>query len=175
MQADLVEDVGSFAAAGSSAIGFVGLLFTGPYKIPAVGFSATAVYTNTCGRCSYRGPWMMETMAREQMMDVIARQLGIDPLEFRRRNVVNEADLPFTTAAGLVYDAVSIGASLEQAAAMIDYDAFRAEQAARPRRGPPARRRARAVRRAVRHRHGQPGQRGAPSSASASTGRCRRS
>ena len=130
VKADLVEDVGSFAAAGSSAIGFVGLLFPGPYKIPKVGFSATAVYTNTCGRCSYRGPWMMETLAREQMMDVIARRIGLDPLEFRRINVVNEADLPFTTAAGLVYDAVSIGASLEQAAAMIDYEAFRVEQAA---------------------------------------------
>ena len=73
---------------------------------------------------------MMETLAREQMMDVTARRLGLDPLEFRRINVVNEADLPFTTAAGLVYDAVSIGASLEQAAAMIDYEAFRIEQAA---------------------------------------------
>ncbi len=128
VRAHLVEDVGSFAAAGSSSIGFVGLLFPGPYKIPRVGFSATAVYTNTCGRCSYRGPWMMETVVREQMMDVVARRLGLDPLEFRRRNVVNDADLPFTTAAGLVYDAVSIGASLEQAVAMVDYTAFRAEQ-----------------------------------------------
>jgi carbon-monoxide dehydrogenase large subunit len=128
VRAHLIEDVGSFAAAGSSSIGFVGLLFPGPYKIPRVGFSATAVYTNTCGRCSYRGPWMMETVAREQMMDVVARRLALDPLEFRRRNVVNEADLPFTTAAGLVYDAVSIGASLEQAVEMVDYTTFRAEQ-----------------------------------------------
>ena len=61
---------------------------TGPYKIPRIGFSAQGVYTNTCGRCSYRGPWMMETAAREQMMDIVARRLGIDPLELRRRNVV---------------------------------------------------------------------------------------
>jgi carbon-monoxide dehydrogenase large subunit len=73
---------------------------------------------------------MMETLVREQMMDVTARRIGLDPLEFRRINVVDEADLPFTTAAGLVYDAVSIGASLEQAVAMVDYDAFRAAQAA---------------------------------------------
>ena len=129
VRAELVEDVGSFAAAGSSAIGFVGLLFPGPYKIPRVGFSATAVYTNTCGRCSYRGPWMMETVVREQMMDVVARRVGLDPLELRRRNVVNEADLPFTTAAGMVYDSVSIGSSLEQAADMVDYEAFRRDQA----------------------------------------------
>ena len=74
---------------GSSAIGFVGMLFTGPVQDPhGSGSRRTAVYTNTCGRCSYRGPWMMETVGREQMMDTVARQLGIDPLELRRRNVV---------------------------------------------------------------------------------------
>ena len=128
-RAELVEDVGAFPAAGSSSIGFVGMLFAGPYTIPRVGFSARAVYTNTCGRCSYRGPWMMETVAREQMMDVIAARLGIDPLELRRRNVVADAHLPFRTATRMVYDDVSIAGSLEQAVAMIGYDAFRAEQA----------------------------------------------
>ena len=127
---ELVEDVGSFAAAGSSSIAFVGVLFPGPYKIPKIGYSARAVYTNTCGRCSYRGPWMMETLGREQMMDVAARHIGLDPLEFRRINVIHESELPYTTAAGFVYDGVSIAASLEQAAAMVGYDAFRAEQAA---------------------------------------------
>ncbi|WP_116996901.1 xanthine dehydrogenase family protein molybdopterin-binding subunit [Desertimonas flava] len=129
VRADLVEDVGAFPAAGSSAIGFVGLLFAGPYRIPKVAFSATAAYSNTCGRCSYRGPWMMETVIREQMMDHVARELGIDPLELRRRNVVRDIDLPYTTAAGLVYDRVSIAASLEQAVSMIGYDEIRAEQA----------------------------------------------
>jgi len=130
VKCDLIEDVGSFNAAGSSSIGFVGLLFPGPYKIQRVGFSAKAVFTNTCGRCSYRGPWMMETAAREQMMDIAARRLGIDPLEFRRINVITSAELPYTTAAGLVYDAVSIDGSLEQAVSMVGYEAFRAEQAA---------------------------------------------
>jgi len=129
-RAELVEDVGAFAAAGSSSIGFVGLVLPGPYRIPKVHFSATAVHTNTCGRCSYRGPWMMETLAREQMMDVIARTIGVDPLELRRRNVITEADLPFTTAAGLVYDTVTPAETLEQAADMIGYDGFREQQAA---------------------------------------------
>jgi carbon-monoxide dehydrogenase large subunit len=130
VRGELVEDVGAFPAAGSMAIGFVGLLFTGPYKIPKIQYKGTGVYTNTCGRCSYRGPWMMETVIREQMMDTVARQLEIDPLELRRRNVVGEHELPYTTAAGMVYDQVSIAASLEQAVEMIGYDALRAEQAA---------------------------------------------
>ena len=90
VRADLLEDVGAFPAAGSNAGGFVGMLFTGPYRIPKMSYSATAVYTNTCGRCSYRGPWMMETVVREQMMDRVAAAIGLDPLELRRRNVVRD-------------------------------------------------------------------------------------
>ena len=129
VRGELTEDVGSFAAAGSSAIGFVPMLFAGPYRIPKVQITARAAYTNTAGRCSYRGPWMMETLAREQMMDVAARAVGLDPLEFRRRNVIEASDLPYTTTAGLVYDSVSAAATLEQAADMIGYDTFRDEQA----------------------------------------------
>ncbi len=128
LRADLVEDVGSFPAPGSSAIGFVGALLPGPYRVPRIGYRATAVYTNTCGRCSYRGPWMMETMAREQMMDVIARTIGIDALELRRRNVVATAELPYTTATGMVYEATSIAESLEQAVEVIGWEQARAAQ-----------------------------------------------
>ncbi len=130
VRAELIENVGAFPAPGSSAGMFVGLVLPGPYRIGRLGFSAKAAYTNTCGKCSYRGPWMMETVAREQMMDVVARQIGIDPLEFRRRNVVTAADLPYTTAAGMYYDDISTAESLEQAAEMIGYDALRAEQEA---------------------------------------------
>ena len=129
VRGELTEDVGAFPAAGSSAVGFVGLLFTGPYRIPKMSFSANAVFTNTCGRCSYRGPWLMETVVREQMMDRVAAEIGLDPLEFRRRNVVRDQDLPYTTAAGMVYSEVSIAGSLEQAVEMIGYEQFRKEQA----------------------------------------------
>ena len=53
-----------------------------------LGASAQTVHTNTPGRGSYRGPWMIETVAREQMIDCLAARLGIDPLELRRRNVI---------------------------------------------------------------------------------------
>ena len=129
VRGELVEDVGAFPAGGSSSIGFVGVLFPGPYKIPKIGYSAKALFTNTCGRCSYRGPWLMETVVREQMIDVVAQRLGLDPLELRRRNVIDDGDLPYTTASGMFYDRVSIARSLEQAVAMIGYEELRAEQA----------------------------------------------
>jgi carbon-monoxide dehydrogenase large subunit len=71
---------------------------------------------------------MIETVVREQMMDHVAREIGIDPLELRRRNVIHGADLPYATATGMVYDVVTPSETLEQAVGMLDYVAFRAEQ-----------------------------------------------
>ncbi len=127
---DHLEDAGAYANGGTGGAGvFVAMMFPGPYRIPKLGWSTTSVWTNTCGRGAYRGPWMMETVAREQMMDVVARAVGLDPLEFRRRNVIRDNDLPYASASGMVYDHVSPSETLEQAASMIDYDAFRARQA----------------------------------------------
>jgi aerobic carbon-monoxide dehydrogenase large subunit len=104
------------------------MMFPGPYPIQALGYTAQGLFTNTGGHCAYRGPWMMETVAREQMVDVVADQLGIDPLEFRRRNVLQQTALPYTTATGITYEAVSPAETLDQAAELIGYDAFRREQ-----------------------------------------------
>ncbi len=130
-KADFLENVGSFPAGGSSSIRFSSMVFPGPYRIPRYKATARAVFTNTNGRCSYRGPWMVETVAREQMMDRAATKLGLDPLEVRRRNVIVGSDLPYKTAAGLTYDQISAAETLEQAAAIAGYDAFRSEQAAK--------------------------------------------
>ena len=72
---------------------------------------------------------MMETTGREQMVDVIAQQLGIDPLEFRRRNVISRAELPYTSA---MLDRRTTPSArprcLEQAAELIGYEQFRKDQ-----------------------------------------------
>jgi carbon-monoxide dehydrogenase large subunit len=71
---------------------------------------------------------MMETTGREQMVDVIALRLGIDPLEIRRRNVISRDELPYTSATSMVYDSVSPAECLEQAAELIGYQQFRHDQ-----------------------------------------------
>jgi aerobic carbon-monoxide dehydrogenase large subunit len=129
-KADFLESVGSFPPSGGSALAFTTLLFPGPYRIPAAAGSGRGAYTNTMGRGGYRGPWMIETVAREQMIDHVARQLGIDPLEMRRRNVIRDSDLPYQMATGLVYDQMTAAATLEQAAEMIGYDRLREQQRA---------------------------------------------
>jgi carbon-monoxide dehydrogenase large subunit len=124
------EDCGSYAVQGTGSSGSQAMMmFPGPYKIPIVLPASTAVYTNTCGRAAYRGPWMMETVAREQMMDHVAREVGLDPVEFRRRNLIGAEDLPYTTATTMVYDVVTPEETLDQALGMLDLGAFRAEQA----------------------------------------------
>ena len=71
---------------------------------------------------------MMETTGREIMVDAIAQKLGIDPLEFRRRNVISRAELPYTNAMKMVYEGVSPAECLEQAAELIGYEQFRKDQ-----------------------------------------------
>jgi len=123
------DDAGAYPMPGGSAGPLVGMLITGPYRVLYLAWESTEIYTNTCGSASYRGPWMMETTAREQMMDYTARQLGLDPLEFRRRNILHRSDLPYQSAGGMAIENVTPEETLEQAAAEIGYDAFRAEQA----------------------------------------------
>jgi carbon-monoxide dehydrogenase large subunit len=127
---DHLEETGAYPFGGSGGTGaFVTSLFPGPYKIPRLAWKTATVYTNHPGRGAYRGPWMMETVAREEAIEYAARELGVDPLELRRKNVVRWDDLPYTTPMGMTYDIVTPSECLEQAVAMLDYEAFRREQA----------------------------------------------
>jgi aerobic carbon-monoxide dehydrogenase large subunit len=129
---DLLEGVGSFPPGGGTGAGgmLVSLMFTGPYRIPKVGFSSRTVFTNTCGKAAYRGPWAVETIAREQMVDAVAREIGMDPLELRRRNVIHGSELPYALPSGMVYDLVTVDETLEQAAQKVGWEQLRKEQEA---------------------------------------------
>jgi carbon-monoxide dehydrogenase large subunit len=107
----------------------VGALFPGPYRVPRASFTTKTMYTNTVGRTAYRGPWQFETLAREMLLDIAARQMGIDPMELRRRNLLRRDELPYTNANGMPFDHISPMETFEQALDMLDYPAFRKEQA----------------------------------------------
>jgi len=113
----------------------VGALFPGPYRVPRGGFRVRTVYTNTVGRMPYRGPWQFESLAREVLLDIAARQMGIDPVELRRRNLLRREELPYANPNGMTYDNISPRETFEQALHMLDYEAFRAEQAEARRAG----------------------------------------
>ncbi|HKH51751.1 MAG TPA: xanthine dehydrogenase family protein molybdopterin-binding subunit, partial [Mycobacterium sp.] len=131
-----IENIGAYQTMGSMGSGaLVAPFLSNAYKVPKVGYANQAVYTNTCGKAPYRGPFLMYAVGIEQLMDTAARQIGIDPLELRRRNVIRTQDLPYTLPSTLCMDAITPAETLDQAASMIDYDGFRAEQAVARKQG----------------------------------------
>jgi carbon-monoxide dehydrogenase large subunit len=127
---DFVQDCGAYPTpwpAGPAAA--VGMLFPGPYRVPSGGFATKTIYTNTVGRTPYRGPWQFESLAREVLLDIAARRMGIDPVDLRRRNLLRRDELPYTNPNGMAYDNISPIETFEQALAMLDYEGFRHEQA----------------------------------------------
>jgi carbon-monoxide dehydrogenase large subunit len=133
---DLVQDCGAYPSPWPlMTAAAVGVFFPGPYRVPRAGFSVQTVYTNTVGRTAYRGPWQFETLAREVLLDIAARRIGIDPAELRRRNILKHDELPYRNPNGMTYDSISPHETLEQALEILGYDAFRAEQAAEREQG----------------------------------------
>lgn len=106
-------------------------ILPGPYRLPALAYDAYAVATNKCPAGAYRGVGMaLGTFVRERLIDMVARRAGLDPVDVRRRNLVDAAELPFATASGLVVDSGDFKQSLERALEAGDYAGLRS----RPRR-----------------------------------------
>lgn len=99
------------------------------YKLPAYGFLTRGWYSNTPGLAAYRGPWAMETLIRETALDRAAKQIGIDPVEIRRRNLVRLADQPRMTPFGMELADITPAECLEKLLQKFDVAAFRKEQA----------------------------------------------
>jgi carbon-monoxide dehydrogenase large subunit len=104
--------------------------FPGPYRIEAFDETVAASLTNKSPVAAYRGVgWTAANTVREIIIDEIARELGIDPIEIRRRNMLRSEELPYRSVTGQVYDSGSYLESLELATNAVDYPAFRALQA----------------------------------------------
>jgi carbon-monoxide dehydrogenase large subunit len=127
-----VADVGAYPACPAV---MDATLLPGPYRIPRLGFGMSMVWSNTMGKGAYRGPWMFETTAREMALDYTARELGIDPVDFRRKNLLSLQDLPFTSPSGQVFQEITPLETLEAALEILDYGAFRREQEQQRRHG----------------------------------------
>lgn len=106
-----------------------GLIIQGPYKIPRVGVEVIGVMTNTTPTDAYRGAGRPEaTYQIERMVDLFAGEIGMDPLEVRRKNLIQPDEFPYDNALGLQYDSGNYQRALNKALEMIDYDGFRKEQ-----------------------------------------------
>lgn len=134
----VVQDAGAYPRFGAFLPFMTGRMLTGTYDIPQAAMSARGVVTNTVPTVAYRGAGRPEAAAAiERMVDLFAAEIGMDPAEVRRRNLVSADRFPYTTAMGTVYDSGNYPEALELALAAADYDALRAEQARRRNAGDP--------------------------------------
>ncbi len=119
-QGHLIIDNGAYSM-DEPFLGQMAAMFAvGPYRIPHVDVAADVVYTNTQPSGSVRAPTGPTTCwALEQHHDVVAERVGLDPVEFRRRNLVHEGDEGPT---GQVFERIGVIETLEHAAAAIDWD-----------------------------------------------------
>jgi aerobic carbon-monoxide dehydrogenase large subunit len=106
----------------------VGIMLPGAYRFGAMSFDTTVVASNKASYVAYRGPWEMETWARERLLDNIARELNMDPVEIRRKNIVTKAQQPTKMLTGPSLDQVTAHETLERAVALMDYQSFRTQQ-----------------------------------------------
>ncbi|MBW2445937.1 MAG: xanthine dehydrogenase family protein molybdopterin-binding subunit [Deltaproteobacteria bacterium] len=104
--------------------------FTGPYTIPVARYDLTIVATNKLPQSPYRGMGPPPHFcALEQMMDIAARDLEIDPAEMRRKNFIPKDAFPYTIASGNEYDSGDYEAVLDGALELSDYPELRERQA----------------------------------------------
>jgi carbon-monoxide dehydrogenase large subunit len=137
LDVSVIVDTGSYPGMGMGAMvpDIMEAMLPGPYKIAALGFESTAVTTNKASYVAYRGPWASETFVRERILDLIARDLALDPLEVRLRNAAPRTDPPASMITGRPLAGVTTRESLERVAGIVDIPAFRRRQAEARARG----------------------------------------
>lgn len=105
------------------------MLMTGVYAIPAAEVQLLGVATTKVPTGPYRGAGRPEAAyIVEQMVDLVARDLGIDPVELRRRNLIPPDRFPYDNLLGYLYDSGDYGRALDRVCGLIGYDRQRVEQ-----------------------------------------------
>jgi len=133
MHCRVLADAGAYAGFGGGlAIGPTRMMAQGVYDFPSIRYDVAVVVTNTTPMGAFRGAGRPEAAEfLERMMDLAAGELGLDPVELRRRNLVAAFSEEFTTVMGTVYDVGDYRMALDEAVRLAGYDDLRAEQAAR--------------------------------------------
>ena len=130
LKVDLLADLGAYVALVGGGVPVLGaFMFNSIYKFPAYQFNCQTVLTNKTWTDAYRGAGRPEaTFGIERIMDELAHELGMEPLELREKNWIKHEEFPFTTVAGLEYDSGNYEAATARAKELFGYDALRAEQ-----------------------------------------------
>jgi len=130
MRVRLLANMGGYLQLLTPGIPLLGqTMFNGIYKMDAYDFTCTGVFTTTTPTDAYRGAGRPEaTFAIERIIDEVAVELSIDPVELRRKNWIRHDEFPFHTIGGETYDSGNYEAATARAMELFDYDGLRAEQ-----------------------------------------------
>ncbi|MGE3811264.1 MAG: xanthine dehydrogenase family protein molybdopterin-binding subunit [Candidatus Nanopelagicales bacterium] len=129
----LLADMGAYLQIITPGTPLLGMfMYSGIYKMEALNFECTGVYTNKTPTDAYRGAGRPEaTFAIERIVDELAAELGMEPMELRKKNWIKHEEFPYTQIAGLTYDTGNYEAATARAMELFGYDELRAEQKAR--------------------------------------------
>src|SRR5262245_62051910 len=128
----IYADGGAYPSIGSFLPFLTRSMSQGVYAIPKVEFTSWSAATNTTPTAAYRGAGRPEATAfLERIIDMAADELGIDPVEIRKRNFIPAEAFPLTTVTGANYDVGEFAVALDEACRVAGYDELRREQAAR--------------------------------------------
>ena len=136
LRTKVTADVGAYPGIGALLPFFTMTMASGPYRIPVVDFESVSVITNKAPVFPLRGAGRPEaTVSLERIVDLAAAELGMDPVELRRRNLLTSAEFPLSTPTGANMDSGDYARCLDLALETARYEDLRAEQARRRARG----------------------------------------
>ena len=129
---EVVQDSGAYPVLGSFLPNLTLLMSSGVYAIPRIEGEGRSLVTNTTPITSFRGAGRPEAcQAIERAVDLFAAEIGLDPIEVRRRNLIPSDAFPYTTASHATYDSGNYEGALDLALDAAGLDELRAEQALR--------------------------------------------
>ena len=139
LSVDLLADMGAYLMLVTPGVPLLGaFMFPSIYKMDAYSFRCTGIFTTKMPTDAYRGAGRPEaTFAIERIVDELAAELEIEPLELRERNWIKHEEFPYTTICGLTYDSGNYEAATAKARDLFGYDDLRAEQQRRRASGDP--------------------------------------
>ncbi|HSP17136.1 MAG TPA: molybdopterin cofactor-binding domain-containing protein [Thermoanaerobaculia bacterium] len=132
LRAKVWANLGAYLSTASTGIPTIlhGLMLSGVYKIPAIHEDVWGVFTNTTPVDAYRGAGRPEAIfIVERLVDLLAHELKMDPVDVRRKNLIPPFTDGYTVATGIVYDTGNYDAALNKALQMADYPKLRVQQA----------------------------------------------
>jgi len=138
MRFDYLSNLGAYVAFTGAVVNTIGLVNVncGVYDVQAVHVRGRLVLTNTVPTAAYRGAGRpVASYALERLVDEAAKEIGLDPAEFRRRNMIPPSKMPYKLAGGFEYDCGDFPGVMDKALKAADWGGFEARRAESARRG----------------------------------------